>query len=227
MMRSFLVVGALGWQAIACRANGGGAQSDASVYVPLPLPSAETGVEAAAGAAFGLGQIDRAGRPLVAVLLVPGSMQDDFNAASTFDAPLGRTLQEGLTSRLHALDTIALADGGSDPIDWPIEGGAHPLTSMLATDVLLVDTALACNSADGGFSASYLDIEREIFPDIFGSDAGHKTCGGRTPGEDVVSAMLTLIVTRDRDGGRVSQGVAGPTKLATTTFPYLAAPNAL
>jgi hypothetical protein len=226
-MRSILVIGALGCQTLACRAGGAGTQSDANVYVPQPQGGVDAGGDADAGEGFGFGQVDRAGRPLVGVLLVPGSLQDAYNAASTFDAPLERTLQEALTSRLHALDTIALADGGPDPVDWPIDGGAHPLTAVLATDVLLVDTALPCTAADGGFSASYLDIEREIFPDVFGSDAGHSTCGGRTPNDDVVTATLTLLVTRSRDGGVVSQGVAGPTKPATTTFPYLAAPNAM
>jgi hypothetical protein len=226
-MRPLLIVVALGCTALACRAAGTGTQSDVSVYVPSPQRSVDAGVEAAASAGFGLGPVDRAGRPLVGVLLVPESMQDAYNAAATFDTPLDRTLQEGLTSRLHALDVVALGDGGPDPIDWPIEGGAHPLTPILATDVLLVDTALPCTAVDGGFSATYLDIEREIFPDVFGSGGGHSTCGGRTPSEDVVTATLTLLVTRGRDGGQVTQGVPGPTKPATTTFPYLATPNTM
>jgi hypothetical protein len=221
-MRTWLFVAsaACACTALACRAGGADAKPDANVSVPS---AGEGGTDAGAAAegstGFGRGQVDRAGRPLVAVLLVPSSLQDDYNAASTFDAPLSRTLRDALTSRLHALDTIALDDGGPDPVDWPIEGGTHPLVPMLATDALLVDTALPCTSPDGGFVSSYLDIENEIFPDIFLSDAGHTTCGGRTPGDDVVGTTLTLVVTRGRVP--VLQGVAGPSKSATTQFPYL------
>jgi hypothetical protein len=87
-------------------------------------------------------------------------------------------------------------------------------------DTLLVDTALPCTSPDGGFAASYLDIEQEIF---LSGDAGHTTCGGRTPSDNVIDTTLTLLITNGRIP--VSQGVVGPTKPATTQFPYLAEPN--
>ena len=191
----------------------------------MDAPSIEAGVsDAEAGLA--LGQVDRAGRPLIAVLLLPGSLQDDYNAASTFDAGISRTLQDALTSRLHALDTIALDDGGPDPVDWPVDGGAHPLVPILSTDALLVDTARPCVLPDGGFAASYLEIEREAFPYPITAAMPHVTCGGRTPSDDVVDTTLALLVTGDRDGGpAIRQGVSKPTKPATTTFPYLAEPN--
>ena len=203
---------------IACSATHGGS-SDAGVDAP-----ADAGADVEGGAA--LGQVDRVGRPLVAVLLIPGSLQDEYNATSTFDASLSRTLQDALTSRLHALDTIALSDAGPDPIDWPIEAGAHPLVPILSTDVLLVDTAHPCTSADGGFASSYLEIEREVFPPPLRAASPHMTCGGRTPADDVVDTTLTLLVTGDRDGGpAIGQDVTRATKPATTTFPYLADPN--
>jgi hypothetical protein len=207
--------------AAACGKGGEPPQPDAGVSADDG--GADAGVDGQANAGFGLGQVDRAGRPLVAILLVPDSLRDNYNAVSTFDASLPRTLEDALTSRLQALDTIALGDGGPDPVDWPFDGGTHPLAPLFATDVLLVDTALSCTSQDGGFAPSYLDIETEIFPDIFMSDAGHTTCGGRTPSDDVVGATLTLLVTGRR--APVTQGVTGPTKPATTQFPYLAEPN--
>jgi hypothetical protein len=209
--------------ALACGSGGGAAPADASTDGP---PVADGGADASADeAGSGLGLIDRAGRPLIAVLLVPTSHRDEYNGAATFDAPLSRPLQDALSARLQAFDVIAL-DGGADPVDWPVDGGAHPLVPMLALDALLVDTALPCTSADGGFAASYLDIEREIFSDIFQAGAAHTTCGGRTPSDDVVDTTLALLVTRDRDGGpSVTQGVAGPSKDSTTRFPYFAPPN--
>jgi hypothetical protein len=155
----------------------------------------------------------------VTVLLVPVSLQDDYNAQPSFAPTVPRTLEDALESRLVAMDTLALGDGGPDPVDWPVpDGGTHPLLPLFASDVLLVDTARSCTSADGGFAASYLDLDREAYL----SGPAHATCGGRTPGEDVVSETLTLLVTAGRTP--VTQGVAGPGAPATTSFPYLAAP---
>jgi hypothetical protein len=201
--------------ALACR-RGAETTQDASVYVP----TGGDGIDAGLDGGFALGQVDRAGRPLVAVLLVPTSFQDEYNATSTFDTPLTHTLERALTSRLQSLDMVALDEGGADPVDWAFDAGLHPLVPMLELDALLVDTALPCTLPEGGFAASYLDIEREIF---LSGDAGHTTCGGRTPSDDVVDTMLTLFVTNGRVP--VSQGIARPDKTPTTQFPYLAPPN--
>ncbi len=228
-MRAVLVIAlaSLCPTALGCRTGTAAVDQDANVSPPSGDAAPADAMAEAGGGSNRLGQVDRAGRPLVAVLMVPPSLADDYNAASTFDAPLSRTLQDALSSRLQALDTLEMGDGGQDPVDWPVAAGAHPLVSMLATDVLLVDTGLSCATADGGFAASYLDIEREIFPDIFDSGAVHTTCGGRTPSDPVVDTTLTLLVTRGRAGAPpVAQGVAGPARPPTTSFPYLASPYA-
>jgi hypothetical protein len=214
-----LTSAALAFAVLAVGCSGKPKEQPLVVRVPSGSDAGDQGADAAGG--FGLGQVDRAARPLVAVLLIPPSLENDYNAVSTFDTPLPRTLSDAISSHLQALDTIALGDGGPDPVDWPVDAGAHPLAGMLDQDMLLVDIALPCTSPDGGFVASYLDIEREIFL----SQAGHTTCGGRTPNEDVVDSMLRLLVTADRDGGpQVTQGIAGPSKPAMTRFPYLAGP---
>jgi hypothetical protein len=208
------------------------AEALADVYVPAPLEGGsesvgdaglDGGADGGPDAAFGLAQVDRAGHPLVGVLLVPSAHLDEYNAEPSFEANVPRVLSDALESRLEFLDTIAIGDGGADPVDWPVpEGGAHPLLPMFLTDVLLVDTSLACTLADGGYAASYLDIEREIYL----QGPPHATCGGRTPGDDVVTTTFTLLVTGDRPAGpSLAQGASGPTKPATTTFPYLAPPN--
>jgi hypothetical protein len=217
------------WAAIpvalaGCR-GGGFTDQQADVYVPAPadatLESAPPppGIDASAT----LGQVDRAGHPLANVLLVPTAHQDLYNEQPSYETVVPRTLQDALESRLVFWDTIAVGDGGADPVDWPIpEGGTHPLLPMFLTDVLLVDTSLPCTLPDGGFAGSYLDIEREIYL----GGPPHTTCGGRTPSDDVVTTTLTLAVTADRDGGPTIGGAgSGPTKPATTTFPYLAPPN--
>lgn len=203
------------------------------VYVPMPADGGEAGESNEGGggeAGFGLGEVDRAGRPLVSVLLVlNGALQDEYNAQPSFETSPPRTLEDAINSHLIELDTLVLTDGGApDPVDWfPADAaidGSHPLLSMFVGDTLFVDTALPCTGADGGYVGSYLDIEREAVP--FGARHVHSTCGGRTPNERVVDETLTLLVTADREGGPVvSQGAFGPTRPATTTFPYLAPPN--
>jgi hypothetical protein len=196
------------------------------VYVPMPGDGGDASVSGdAAEGGFGLGQIDRAGRPLVSVLLVPGSLQDGYNDQPSFTTDLPRVYQDAIASRIAELDTLVLVDGGApDPVDWP-DGGV--LLPMLLGDTLFVDTALPCTGPDGGFVPSYLDIEREAF--LLGPPYTHTTCSGRTPNEAVIDETLTLLVTGPRqegDGGPVvTQGVAGPARPATTTFPYLAPPN--
>jgi hypothetical protein len=195
------------------------------VDVPPPLEAGlDAGVDASAGeGGMSVGQVDRAGHPLASVLLVPGSLQDTYNAQASFETDVPRVLQAALESRLELLDTLALGDGGPDPVDWQVpEGGTHPLLPVFVKDVLLVDTALPCTQPDGGFAASYLEIEREIYL----AAAPHQTCGGRTPSDGVVDTTLRLLVTGDRDSGLpITQGAFGPTKPATMTFPYLASPN--
>ena len=210
-----LAVG-LGWSLLACK-PGGGSQQPVDVHV---VTGDDAGQASVPEAGLGLGPIDRDGHPLAALLLVPGPLEDEYNAQASFEPTVPRVLQDALEARLVELDTLALGDGGPDPVDWPIaEGGTHPLLPVFVSDVLLVDTALPCTTPDGGFASSYLDIEREI--DLGGS--AHTTCGGRTPADGVVDETLTLLVTRGRQP--VTQGVSGPSQPATTTFPYLAAPN--
>jgi Domain of unknown function (DUF4331) len=191
------------------------------VYVPgADGGDATSGSDAGGdGGGFGLGQIDRAGRPLVSVLLVPSTLQDEYNAQPSFEPTQPRVLQNAVASRLAELDSLVVNDAGPDPVDWP-DGGA--LLPMLLGDTLLVDTSQSCVS-DGGFVSSYLDIEQAVF---LGRAAGNTTCGGRTPGEHVVDEMLQLMVTANREGGpAIGQGIAGPAKPPSLSFPYLAPPN--
>ena len=203
------------WLACASCAGGGSAHDGG---VPPPLDgSIDSAPVVAVGA---LGQVDRAGRPLVSLLLVPPSLKDEYNAQGSFDAQLPTVLQDALESRLESMDTLVLGDGGPDPVDWPVDAGVQPLLAVFENDSLLLDPSRP-STGDAGFLSSYLDLERELY--LLG-DAGHTTCGGRTPNDDVADTTLTLLVTGTR-GVAVTQGVFGPTKPASTAFPYLAAPN--
>lgn len=216
---------------VACSAGCGpapGTQPSGTfdVYVPGSPDGGDAAVTDAtspleAGEA-GPTRVDRAARPLVAVLLVPPSLQDDYNGLGSFDGDLPRVLAEAMQSRLVELDTLVV-DGGADPVDWPVpEGGTHPLVPVFGSDWLLVDTGKSCTTPDAGFAKSYLDLEAELF---LGGPA-HGTCGGRTPAEDVTDKSLTLWIAGERDGGTpVTQGVSGPTRAPSTSFPYLAPPQ--
>ena len=224
--RSVVLAATVASTLLACRARDAqpGQPADAAVSMPIEAGLEDGGATfGSTDASYGVGQVDRAGHPLVSVLLVPPSLQDQYNALSSFAPSVPRALQEGLASRLASFDTLRLGDGGPDPIDWTVDGGTSPLFSVYLNDVLLVDTSLSCTLPDGGFASGYLEIEREIYL----SGPTHSTCGGRTPNENVVDATLTLLITADRDGGpAITQGVSGPSKWSRTTFPYLAEPNA-
>lgn len=220
-MRRSVLLCALALVTAACQAP-----TESSTGIDVYVPGADGGDAAslpesgADGGGFGLGQVDRAGRPLVSVLLVPSTLQDEYNAQPSFAPAQPRVLQNAVATRLAALDSLVVGDAGPDPVDWP-DGGA--LLPMLLGDTLLVDTALPC-VADGGFVPSYLDIENEVF--LLGPPYQHATCGGRTPAEHVIDETLQLFVTADREGGPVvAQGIAGPSKAPSLSFPYLAPPN--
>ncbi|HEX8134772.1 MAG TPA: hypothetical protein VF880_15250, partial [Actinomycetes bacterium] len=52
----------------------------------------------------------------------------------------------------------------------------------------------------------------------------HATCGGRSPNDDVMDTLYTLLVNAGR-GSRIGDGVDRATAPATGAFPYLAPPN--
>lgn len=97
---------------------------------------------------------------------------------------------------------------------WPLDDqGVHPLTELLLADFLVVDTSKPLS--DGGF----LEIERAML-----AGRPHTTCGGRSPDDDIVDVLYTLLVG-GVDGPRISDGVDRPTQPMSHTFPYLASPN--
>ncbi len=145
----------------ACR-GGGSEVADADAHAPMASDGAiDSEAPDGALAKYRTGPVDRDGHPLVTALLVPGPLQDDYNAHPTFD-PLPRILQDALGSRLVQWDSVSVAEAGPDPVDWPVpDGGTHPLLPLFLTDVLLVDTSLPCLAVDAGSAATYLDIDKE------------------------------------------------------------------
>jgi hypothetical protein len=125
---------------------------------------------------------------------------------------LGKDYQGAYRARLNA--NLAVFDRLDGQTDWPPRGdGAHPLTELLLADHLVVDVS------QPSANESFLEIERAML-----EGRAHATCGGRSPNDNVMDTLYTLLVNAGR-GPRIGDGVDRATKPAAGTFPYLAPPN--
>jgi hypothetical protein len=137
-------------------------------------------------------------------------LRDLYNLEDAFH--LGKDYRGAYRARLNA--NLAAFDRLDGRIDWPLDAdGAHPLTDLLLADHLVVD--LSKPYAEDGF----LEIERSVL-----AGHSHRTCGGRSPNEDVMETLYTLLINGG-SGPRISDGVRAATRPATQMFPYLAPPN--
>jgi hypothetical protein len=137
-------------------------------------------------------------------------LRDLYNAEDAFN--VSPAYAGAYRARLNA--NLPFFDRLDGTIDWPPDDqGVHPLTEMLLADFLVVDTSKPFSDS------SFLEIERAVL-----AGRPHTTCGGRSPDDDIVDALYTLLVG-GLDGARISDGVDGPTQPATRSFPYLNSPN--
>ena len=165
-------------------------------------------------------RIERVGRPEVKNLMLAPKQFDqvnrDLEIRDLYNMEDGFSLGESypgayrarLDANLTAWDVI---DG---KVDWPTEGGAHPLTEVVLQDFLVIDVHKPY--AEQG---SFLEIELAA---LRGDD--HRTCGGRALNDDVMDTLFTQLVTGGV-GPPVRDGVDGASRPAGVTFPYLAEPN--
>ena len=65
----------------------------------------------------------------------------------------------------------------------------------------------------------FLDIERALV-----GNRPHESAGGRWLDDDILDEMLTLFVNGG-NGERLGDGVDGPSKPASLSFPYVREPN--
>jgi hypothetical protein len=137
-------------------------------------------------------------------------IRDLFNAEDAFN--LSADYVGAYRARLNA--NLAFWDGLDGKTDWPLDAtGTHPLTELLLADFLIVDVAQPYSEH------TYLEIEQAAL-----AGRPHQTCGGRSPNDDAMDTLFTLLVNAGH-GPRISDGVDHPSKLAAQTFPYLAPPN--
>jgi hypothetical protein len=137
-------------------------------------------------------------------------IRDLYNAEDAFS--LGQDYLGAYRSRLNA--NLAFFDRLDGKTAWPLDDqGNHPLTELLLADFLVVDVSKPY-SEDSCF-----EIERALL-----AGRPHTTCGGRSPNDDIIDTLYTLMVG-GVDGPRISDGVDQATKRATQSFPYLNSPN--
>ncbi|TCO22343.1 uncharacterized protein DUF4331 [Kribbella steppae] len=166
-------------------------------------------------------RIERVGRPEVKnMMLAPKQfdpvnrdleIRDLYNLEDAFG--LGPAYQGAYRARLNA--NLAFWDGLDGKTDWAIdEHGDHPLTKLILADFLVVD--LTKPYAE---QASFLEIELAAR-----RGKTHETCGGRALNDDVIDTIFTQLVNAG-NGPVIRDGVDQASRPASTTFPYLAAPN--
>jgi Domain of unknown function (DUF4331) len=165
-------------------------------------------------------RIERVGRPEIKNFAMANPMRDPrtrglelrdlYNREDTF--ALSKEYRSLYESRLDA--NLAFFDGLDGKTAWPLgPDGRHPLRDLLVNDYLILDLARAF--APGNF----LEIERSVV-----TNQPHNSAGGRWLDDDILDEMLTLFVNGGR-GDRYGDGVDGPSKPASLSFPYLREPN--
>ena len=164
-------------------------------------------------------RIERVGRPEIKNVIMASPMRDPrakgvelrdlYNREDTFAlSDVYRPLYE---SRLDA--NLAFWGGLDGKTAWPLApDGGHPLRDLIVKDFLILDLAHAF--APGGF----LEIERALV-----NNRPHKSGGGRWLDDDILDELL-MFVTGD-GVERLGDGVDGPTKSASLSFPYVREPN--
>jgi hypothetical protein len=165
-------------------------------------------------------RIERVGRPEVKNFILSWKEHDlvnrDFEVRDIYNLEdafhMSKDYRSAYRARFNA--NLAYFDNIDGKIDWPLDDqGMHPLTKLLLADYLVVDLAKPYNEA------SYFEIEQALL-----QGKTHTTCGGRSPNDDIMDTLSTLLINANR-GPRISDGVDQATTPAALTFPYLMPPN--
>ena len=165
-------------------------------------------------------RIERVGRPEVKNLLLAPKQFDQINRdleiRDIYNMEDGFHLADGYIgayrARLNA--NLRFWDGLDGKFDWTYQDGTHPLTEVVLSDYLVVDVTKPY-AAHG----SYFEIEHAVI-----ESRPNSTCGGRALNDDVMDAIFTKLINAGT-GPVIQDGVAGASRPATETFPYVAAPN--
>jgi hypothetical protein len=165
-------------------------------------------------------RLERLGRPEIKNVLMANpsrdprakgvELRDLYNREDAF--AVSREYRPVYESRLDA--NLAAYDALDGKTDWPLgPEGRHPLRELLINDFLVLDLTQPF------VAGSFLEIERALV-----DNRPHNTAGGRWLDDDILDDLLTFVVNGGR-GERFGDGVDGPTKPASLSFPYVREPN--
>jgi hypothetical protein len=135
-------------------------------------------------------------------------LRDRHNLHRPFHVPPEQ--QRGYQEKLAR--NIAFYDALDGRTDWRA-AARNDLAAMMAEDFLVLDVSKPCGAQ------SFLVIEKAVL-----RGEAWKTCGGRTPNDDIMDTLFTLYVA-GISGKPVRDGVDRPAAAISSTFPYLAAPD--
>ena len=128
---------------------------------------------------------------------------DPFTPAKAYSGPF----RARFNANLHRMDRM---DG---KIDWPMQDGVHPLTSLELADFTVIDLSKPFGKGN------WFEIEKAIV-----EGRQHRTSGGRWLDDDICDIQYSFLMARDRE--KIRDGVDKPTLRANKTFPYLREPVA-
>jgi hypothetical protein len=164
-------------------------------------------------------RLERVGRPEIKNMIIANptrdahtkgvELRDLYNREDAF--ALSKVYRPLYDSRLDA--NLAFWDGLDGKTAWPgAPDGRHALRDLLMDDFLILDLA------HGFVPGSFLEIERALV-----NNRPHKAAGGRWLEDDILDELLMFV---NGDGSeRLGDGVDGPTKPASLSFPYVREPN--
>ena len=161
-------------------------------------------------------RIDRIGRPEITNISMNmnaaggADLRDSYNSDRPFKVSDSKksVYADRLLKNISGYDNI---DGHLDFTPEQLQ----KLVSVLLDDYLVVDPSMPCPKT------SFFEIERAM---LLGQP--HETCGGRDMNDNVVNKMYTLYEKGlvAMPSVAVTDGLTGPAKPVSTTFPYQAEP---
>ena len=160
-----------------------------------------------------LRRVDRLGRPeMTNVWMAPQGDQQELRDLYNKEEPFNVSKENIGLYRTRLLSRLAFYDDIDGNKDWPRDW-SHVLIEMLLNDFLVVDISKPF-TRDTYFGIEYSILRSEP----------HTRCGGRTPDDDVMDVIYTLLINGGH-GRQVRDGVEQPTRLMEDRFPYFPEPN--
>lgn len=156
--------------------------------------------------------LDRIGRPEVSnVTMVARKGFENLRDSYNFETPFRTDPKRAALYRQRIVENVTHYDAVDGKSDWsmPLK---EAYAALIVEDFLLIDVS---KSASG---AQYFGIEAPIL-----AGKPHSSFGGRGLSDDVMDILFGVLISRD--GPPIADGVAGPDKAFSATFPYLAEPD--